>query len=140
MGQLIEFLADIGDTIEKHLSSGAVALLVVLLAWIHHGLSAIFVTLLVASSYVKKQREAEAAEEGYEEGFERESEVKVGEEKRRGNGDFVLIMGAILVLGGIYWLIRELLPQVEVNWPVALILLGALLVVLGLREREERSP
>ncbi|MCD6243639.1 MAG: hypothetical protein J7J65_00200 [Candidatus Korarchaeota archaeon] len=128
MGQIVDFLADVGNTLEKHLSSEGIAILVVLLAWIHHGLSAIFVTLLVASAYVRR-RSGEAVP----------AEAEVEETTKRGNGDFALIIGVILVLGGIYWLIKEIFPQIEVNWPIALIILGALLVLLGLREKGERK-
>jgi len=129
MGQIVDFLADVGNTLEKHLSSEGIAILVVLLAWIHHGLSAIFVTLLVASAYVRRRRSGEAVP----------AEAEVEETTKRGNGDFALIIGVILVLGGIYWLIKEIFPQIEVNWPIALIILGALLVLLGLREKGERK-
>ncbi len=121
MGQLVDFLADLGEAMEKNLSSSGVAVLVVLLAWIHHGLAAIFTTLLVASAYVRGRygRELPELEES--------------------NGDFSLIIGAILILGGVYWLIKEMFPQVEVNWPVALILLGSLMIVLGIKGRSESS-
>ncbi len=128
MGQIVDFLADVGNTLEKHLSSEGIAILVVLLAWIHHGLSAIFVTLLVASAYVRRRNSGAMS-----------AEAEVGDAAKRGNGDFALIIGVILVLGGIYWLVKEIFPQIEVNWPIALIILGALLVLLGLREKGERK-
>ena len=121
MGQVVDFLADLGEAMERHLSSGGIAVLVVLLAWIHHGLAAIFTTLLVSAAYVR--------------GRYGPAEV----ERREGNGDFALVVGAILILGGIYWLLREMFPQIEVSWPVALILLGALMVLLGMRERSRDS-
>ncbi len=128
MGQIVDFLADVGNTLEKHLSSEGIAILVVLLAWIHHGLSAIFVTLLVASAYVRRRNSGAMS-----------AEAEVEDAAKRGNGDFTLIIGVILVLGGIYWLIKEIFPQIEMNWPIALIILGALLVLLGLREKGERK-
>ncbi len=121
MGQIVDFLADLGEAMERHLSSGGIAFLVVLLAWVHHGLAAIFTTLLVSAAYVRGRY-----------GYERV-------EREEGNGDFALIVGAILILGGVYWLLKEMFPQIEVNWPVALILLGILMVVLGLKGRSERS-
>ncbi|MDK2373017.1 MAG: hypothetical protein QI197_06545 [Candidatus Korarchaeota archaeon] len=121
MGQVVDFLADLGEAMERHLSSGGIAVLVVLLAWIHHGLAAIFTTLLVSAAYVRGRY-----------GYERV-------EREEGNGDFALIVGVILILGGVYWLLKEMFPQIEVNWPVALILLGILMVVLGLKGRSERS-
>ncbi|MDK2384252.1 MAG: hypothetical protein QI199_05530 [Candidatus Korarchaeota archaeon] len=121
MGQVVDFLADLGEAMERHLSSGGIAVLVVLLAWIHHGLAAIFTTLLVSAAYVRGRY-----------GYERV-------EREEGNGDFALIVGVILILGGVYWLLKEMFPQIEVNWPVALILLGILMVVLGLKGRTERS-
>ncbi|GEM_PF-1541211 len=119
MGQVVDFLADLGEAMERHLSSGGIAVLVVLLAWIHHGLAAIFTTLLVSASYVRGRY-----------GYERV-------EREEGNGDFALLVGVILILGGVYWLLKEMFPQIEVNWPVALILLGILMVVLGLKGRTE---
>ncbi len=120
MGQIVDFLADLGEAMERHLSSGGIAVVVVLLAWIHHGLAAIFTTLLVSAAYVRGKY-----------GYERV-------EREEGNGDFALLVGVILILGGVYWLLKEMFPQIEVNWPVALILLGILMVVLGLRGRSEK--
>ncbi len=126
MGQVVDFLADLGEAMERHLSSGGIAALVVLLAWIHHGLAAIFTTLLVSAAYVRGRYGTGEVERGEEGG---------------GNGDFALVVGAILVLGGVYWLLRDMFPQIKVSWPVALILLGALMVVLGLKGRSgDSSP
>ena len=114
---VLDFLADLGEVIEEHLSSPGIAFLIVLLAWIHHGLAATITTLLVASAYVRAKY-GEEVEEG-----------------RRERGDLAILVGIILVVVGAYWAFQEYLPKV--TWPVAALILGAILIALGLMERRE---
>ncbi len=116
MGQLTDFLADLGGVIEESLSSRLVAILVVILAWLHHGLAAAFTTLLVASAYVR---------------------LRKGE--RRSDRGFAAVVGIILVFVGLYWLMYQLAPEVRIGWPTALVLLGALLLALGMVREGRRG-
>jgi phage shock protein C len=57
--------------------------------------------------------------------------------RRRGSGSGSLIFGLLLVGLGAYFLVREYLPQIDVDtlWPIGLVLLGLLLVVASLRNQ-----
>jgi phage shock protein C len=57
--------------------------------------------------------------------------------ERRASGGGAMVFGLILVGLGAYFLIDEYLPQVDVNalWPVALVILGLVLLVNSLRGR-----
>jgi phage shock protein C len=60
-------------------------------------------------------------------------------EPRRGPdaGTGSLIVGALLVLGGVYFLVRDYLPPVEFDrvWPIAIIVAGAFLLFSAMRRR-----
>jgi len=57
---------------------------------------------------------------------------------RRPSGGGTWVFGLILIGVGSYFLAREYLPWFDVDrlWPLGLVLLGALLLVVGLRRRE----
>ena len=54
----------------------------------------------------------------------------------RGRGNGALIFGAILVVVGVLFLVRQFLPDFDFDlvWPVALIALGAVLIVGSVRQ------
>lgn len=56
-------------------------------------------------------------------------------ERRRGSGGGAMVFGLILVGLGAYFLIDEYLPQIDVNvfWPIGLVVLGIVLLVSSLR-------
>jgi len=61
---------------------------------------------------------------------------------RRNTGGGGLVFGAILILVGAYFLVREYVPAIDLDvvWPVAVIVIGGLLVLTALRPggRSER--
>jgi len=131
---VIDMLADLGEAIERHLSSAVVSLLVIALAWIHHGVSAMIVTLLVVAIYARGRRpptpppQAAAGEEAPGKPEERRNNVS-------------LLLGMIMVFAGVYWLLKEYLPQATIPGSVALVILGLILIAVGVRgeERGESS-
>jgi len=56
---------------------------------------------------------------------------------RRTTGGGGLVFGAILILVGAYFLVREYVPAIDLDvvWPVAVIVIGGLLVLTALRPR-----
>lgn len=62
----------------------------------------------------------------------------VGTEPRRGETNGPLILGIVLVIAGLFFLLREYLPTIDWDrfWPVAVIALGVLLLVGSMRRRE----
>jgi phage shock protein C len=60
--------------------------------------------------------------------------------RRRGSGSGSLIFGLLLVGLGAYFLVREYLPQIDVDalWPIGLVLLGLLLVLASLRNQRSQ--
>lgn len=48
-----------------------------------------------------------------------------------------LVLGVILVAAGVFFLVREFVPQIQWGrvWPVALLLIGAVLLIGSLRRR-----
>lgn len=55
--------------------------------------------------------------------------------RRSGGGSWIL--GLLLIGLGIYFLVREYLPRIDVDrlWPLGLVLLGVLLLLVSLRRR-----
>lgn len=62
----------------------------------------------------------------------------VATEPRRGETNGPLILGIVLVVVGLFFLLREYLPAIDWDsfWPVAVIALGLLLLVGSMRRRE----
>ena len=58
---------------------------------------------------------------------------------RRDSGAGGVVFGAILIATGAAFLAREFVPELDLEryWPLALVALGALLLVAGLRRRAE---
>jgi phage shock protein C len=56
-------------------------------------------------------------------------------ESRGGRGSGGLLLGALLVIAGVYFLVREYLPDIDVNWlwPAALIVLGVIVLLTAFR-------
>jgi phage shock protein PspC (stress-responsive transcriptional regulator) len=54
---------------------------------------------------------------------------------RRSSGGGGLVFGAILILVGAYFLVREYVPAIDLDvvWPVAVIVIGGLLVLTAMR-------
>jgi phage shock protein C len=54
---------------------------------------------------------------------------------RGGPGNIGLLIGALLVIAGIYFLVREYVPDIDLNWlwPAALIALGVLVLLAAFR-------
>jgi phage shock protein C len=62
-------------------------------------------------------------------------------ERRGGPGSAGVLIGALLVVAGIYFLVREYIPNVDLNWlwPAALIALGVV-VLLSAFQRPPGGP
>ena len=60
---------------------------------------------------------------------------------RRSGAGGGLVFGAILILVGAYFLVREYVPDVDLDlvWPVAVIVLGGLLVLTSMRSGNRSS-
>ncbi|HEX2220959.1 MAG TPA: PspC domain-containing protein [Candidatus Limnocylindria bacterium] len=58
-------------------------------------------------------------------------------ERQREAGTGSLVIGALLVIGGIYFLVRDYLPQIDWDrvWPFALVAVGVVLLVSAIRRR-----
>lgn len=54
---------------------------------------------------------------------------------RGGPGSIGVLIGALLVIAGIYFLVREYIPDIDLNWlwPAALIVLGVVVLLAALR-------
>jgi phage shock protein C len=68
-------------------------------------------------------------------------EPRAGRTARRdteGRGGGALVFGAILILVGGYFLLRQYIPAINLDlvWPVVVIILGALLILASLRSRD----
>ncbi len=129
---VIEFLADLGGSIERHMSSAGVCILLIILSMIFHWAAVLLVVLLAANIYVKAGGKVPKELS--------EVEIKPPEVKP---STLTILIGLAMIVGGAWWLIKDLL-LVEIPGEVGLIVLGLLLVVAGSitragRERGEHS-
>lgn len=62
-------------------------------------------------------------------------------ENRRGSGAAPAFLGVLLVLVGVWFLIREYLPTIDFDWfwPIVLIALGVVVLFMGVNRRPGRS-
>jgi phage shock protein C len=58
-----------------------------------------------------------------------------------GRGSGGLLIGALLVIAGVYFLVREYIPNIDLNWlwPAALILLGVVVLASAFRRPSDGS-
>jgi phage shock protein C len=86
-------------------------------------------------------RDARRRERDAQRAARRQARIERGD---RGPGSGVVLLGVLLILAGIYFLVREYVPDIQWNlvWPVALVALGILLVVrsLGIGGRGSAPP
>ncbi|RLG45028.1 MAG: hypothetical protein DRN90_08160 [Thermoproteota archaeon] len=120
---LTDLLADLGAVIVKYLSDSAVAFVLVILALMFHWIAALLVILMVA--YV------------YKSGGARKGEIPAPKAETNSE-NLIIVIGAVMVTAGGYWLIQELFGQ-KIPASVGLILVGILLIVLGYAVKGERS-
>ena len=120
---LTDLLADLGAVIMRYLADSAVAFILVILALMFHWIAALLVILMVAYIYKTK---------GMKEGEIVPSKTSADSES------LIIIIGAVLVTAGGYWLVQELLGQ-KIPASVSLILVGILLIILGYSVRGEKS-
>jgi phage shock protein C len=61
---------------------------------------------------------------------------------RGGPGGAGVLIGALLVIAGIYFLVREYIPDIDLNWlwPAALIALGVVILMSAFRRPPGDSP
>lgn len=59
--------------------------------------------------------------------------------RHRRDGRGAIVLGAILVIAGAWFLVRELVPAFDIDrwWPAVLILIGIVLLIGAMRGREE---
>jgi len=116
--ELLQVIADIGYSIEKHLKDPAVVGILIVLTWVltPTPFAEILLSILIVSTYYRYKRE-------------RPPSIEVTE---RFVSDILFMVGLALVGGGIYWLILEL-TEIAIPWPVHLIVAGFMLLILGLR-------
>jgi len=119
---LTDLLADLGGVIMKYLADSTVAFILVILALMFHWIAALLVILMVAYIYKTK---------GMKEGG-------VIPPKTGNSESLIIIIGAVLVTAGGYWLVQELVGQ-KIPASVSLILVGILLIILGYSIRGEKS-
>jgi len=116
---ILGFLADLGEIIIRHCRNKGVAIAIVVLAWIFNTVAALIVTLIVAYIYRSG-------------GVERRLEEIEAKKAFRNGRDWSIALGLALIVVGAYWLIEELIT-IELPWQVALIVVGAILVILGVK-------
>jgi phage shock protein PspC (stress-responsive transcriptional regulator) len=65
----------------------------------------------------------------------REARRQARRTRRSGSGNGGLLIGALLVMAGVYFLVREYIPTIDVNWlwPAALIVLGVVVLASAFR-------
>ena len=124
---VIEFLADLGGSIERHMSSAGVCILLIILSMIFHWAAVLLVILLAANIYVKAGGKVPKELS--------EVEIKPPEIKP---STLTILIGLAMIVGGAWWLIKDLL-LVEIPGEVGLIVLGLLLVIAGTITRSERE-
>lgn len=124
---VIEFLADLGGSIERHMSSAGVCILLIILSMIFHWAAVLLLILLAANIYVKAGGKVPKELS--------EVEIKTPEIKP---STLTILIGLAMIVGGAWWLIRDLL-LVEIPGEVGLIVLGLLLVIAGTITRSERE-
>ena len=124
---VLEFLADLGGSIERHMANAGVALLLILLSMIFHWAAVLLLILLAANIYVKAggKMPKELSE----------IEIKPPEVKP---STITIIVGVAMIFGGAWWLIKDLL-LVEIPGEVGLIVLGLLLVFAGMVAKGEEK-
>jgi len=56
-------------------------------------------------------------------------------DRRGGSASIGVLIGALLVIAGIYFLVREYVPDIDLNWlwPAALIALGVVVLLAAFR-------
>jgi len=121
---LTDLLADLGAVIMRYLSDSAVAFILVILALMFHWIAALLVILMVAYVYKTK-------------GMTKEGEIARAKPSTDSES-LIIIIGAVMVTAGGYWLVQELIGQ-KIPASVSLILIGILLIVLGYSVRGEKS-
>jgi len=124
---VIEFLADLGGSIERHMSSAGVCILLIILSMIFHWAAVLLLILLAANIYVKAGGKVPKELS--------EVEIKTPEIKP---STLTILIGLAMIVGGAWWLIKDLL-LVEIPGEVGLIVLGLLLVIAGTITRSERE-
>ena len=129
---IIAAMADIGRAIEERLKDGAIALLVVLLAWVLVGtpFAEILLTFLVVNAYYKGRKPPESKSEGEAEAGRIAARVPELDVQ-----SVLTLLGLVLVVAGIYWLVVQIV-ETAVPWPVHLIVVGLILVVIGVWGRK----
>jgi phage shock protein C len=96
-----------------------------------------------APNELRAQRASELADAREARRAEREARRAERRARRGSDGRTgTIIIGGFLVLLGGWFLAREYLPAFDTDWlwPVALIALGALILVLAFRPRDEQPP
>ncbi len=122
---IVEFLADLGGSIERHMSSAGVCILLIILSMIFHWAAVLLVILLAANIYIKARGKVPKELS--------EVEVKPPEIKP---STLMILIGLAMIVGGAWWLIKDLL-LIEIPGEVGLIVLGLLLVIAGTITRSE---
>ena len=121
---IVEFLADLGRSIERHMSSPGVCILLIILSMIFHWAAVLLVILLAANIYVKSGGK-----------IPRElSEIEV--KPLVGPSTLTILIGLAMILGGAWWLIKDLF-LVRIPGEIGVILLGILLIIAGTLTRGE---
>ena len=63
-------------------------------------------------------------------------------DRRDGSGTVGVLIGALLVIAGVYFLVREYIPDIDLNWlwPAALIALGVVVLLAAFRRPPPDAP
>lgn len=124
---VLSFIGDLGRTIEEYLANPLIMILVIIIAWVNHAVGALILTLLVIGIHLRRKTPPSRGPEPLA-----GPPPPPGAEKLGGNG-FIILVGVVIMLGGFYWLLKDLFPLVEIPWSVTLIILGAVFLILGIK-------
>lgn len=125
-GGVLSFLADLGRTIEEYLANPLIMILIIIIAWINHVIGALILTLLVIGIHLRKKASPKSPQSLTE------LPPPPSVEKSSDNG-FVVLIGVVILIAGFYWLLKDLFPLIEVPWSIALIMLGVVFLILGIK-------
>ncbi|OGF52883.1 MAG: hypothetical protein A2Z21_04300 [Candidatus Fraserbacteria bacterium RBG_16_55_9] len=126
---MLRFFAELGDLLARYATQPGYAVAMVIVGWIIWPIGALIASLLIASLY---KRTAEPAGSAPLSGSTTGAPLGLPGER-----PWLILAGVLLMIMGIFWLVRELIPHI--SFAFVIIALGLLLIVFGLARREGGS-
>lgn len=121
---VLKFFAELGDLIAKYAAQPGYAIAMVVIGWIIWPIGALIASLLIARLYFHATQPASA-------GAPSGSAARAPSESSELH--WPVLAGLLLIVVGIFWLARELIPHI--SFAFVLIALGLFLILFGFTRR-----